>query len=521
MKVFSSTPLEKSRWPWPKMDTREVAERALVNDIFMPNIGYVNIGDVNAWSTELGGAANSKKLWVNSLVTPHACLAESEGKSEHEYFKKSVELIKAYLSQYDSGQGLFDIAWRDEHAVSNRLFVLCAFIHLLIDVEEAPLSQLDLLYHAERHAQWLSHDEHYVKNNHGVMMDLSLAQYSVLIRYIDPKLSDAYLEVALRRLGMMLNDTFDTQGCCTENSPTYHFVNYSLFLSIFSFLKEYAKEFDLDGWEETLEKAKAVGALFLRPDGTIPLIGDSESKPGTFFPNVEPELSRGVGYYPEAGLFLLSDDNIHFTFRAGGRKFSHRHVDDLSITLWYAGSDFVVDSGLYNYDTTDKLRRNIISSRSHSGLYVKSQEQVLFKNFDSPRDMSGFSSCENLGPLGVKCSASHFLSKECDVHRSLFFKDNVIYIYDSFNSTLDQEWRFQLVLHPDVEVSLGENNLDVVLTHSGKTIVVHCDSGGEGMKVDLESINYSDRFMKLIETTVVVVSGVSKKLALNTSISLG
>ena len=313
---------------------------------------------------ELGDAANSKKLWINSLVSPHECLVESKGDYNNNYFRKSADIMKAYLDQYDVGQGLFDIAWKDEHAVSNRLFVLCAFIHHLVGVVETSLSQIELLYHAERHAQWLSRDEHYVKNNHGVMMDLSLAQYSVLIRDVDPRQADFYLEVALRRLSMMLNDTFGSQGCCTENSPTYHFVNYSLFRSIFSFIKEYAKGFDLNEWGEKLAKAKGGGALLLRPDGTLPLIGESESRSGNFFPHIEPELSKGIGYYPEAGLLVLSDDNICFSFRAGGTKYSHRHVDDLSITLWAHGKDFIVDSGLYNYDGGDKLRRRFISAIS-------------------------------------------------------------------------------------------------------------------------------------------------------------
>lgn len=518
MKVIFSTPLKDARWPWPKMNVNEVAERALGNEIFMPNIGYVDIVDINDWQAELGDAANSKKLWINSLVTPHACLAESKDDASHKYFKKSVDLIKAYLRQYDVGQGLFDIAWKDEHAVSNRLFVLCAFIHHLVDVEDASLSQLELLYHAEKHAQWLSQDEHYVKNNHGVMMDLSLAQYSVMIRDINPKQADAYLEIALRRLDIMLDDTFDSQGCCTENSPTYHFVNYSLFLSIFSFLEEYAKGFDLSGWEETLEKAKAVGALLLRPDGTVPLIGDSESKPGTFFPNVEPELSKGVGYYPEAGLLVLSDGDLHFTFRAGGRKYSHRHIDDLSITLWAHGKDFIVDSGLYNYDIGDKLRRRFISAVSHSGFYLKSQGHVLFKNFETPEDMSKFTAFEMFDDQRFKVSAVQRLSIDSEVLREVSYQKGEITVIDSFDAATDQEWRYHLVLHPEVNVIYGKTKGEVVLFREGDEVkfsYASCDC--DDIHVSQESGYYSERFMVYEETKVLVIKGVSRGVKLKTS----
>jgi hypothetical protein len=506
MKVIFSTPLKDARWPWPKMNVNEVAERALGNEIFMPNIGYVDIGDVEEWSAELGGAANSKKLWINSLVTPHACLAESKGDGDNQCFKKSVDLIKSYLRQYDSGQGLFDIAWKDEHAVSNRLFVLCAFVHHLVDVEEVSISQLELLYHAERHAQWLSYDEHYVKNNHGVMMDLSLAQYSVLIRDTDPKQADAYLQVALRRLGMMLNDTFDSQGCCSENSPSYHFVNYSLFLSIFSFLKEYAKGFDLGGWEETLEKAKAVGALLLRPDGTVPLIGDSESRPGTFFPNVDPELSKGVGYYPEAGLFVLSEDNVHFTFRAGGSKYSHRHIDDLSITLWLSGREFIVDAGLYNYDITDKMRRRFIYSESHSGIYLESQGHVRFKDFDKPSCMSRFiSSCSKKS--GFSVLAVHNLSKNCGVFREAVYRDKTLEINDSFTSDTSEKWRCQFLLHPDCQIEIDQKNKSALISNAGVVLGINFKANSNNYRVYIKEANYSPSFMDLNGTNMLVVEG--------------
>ena len=390
MKVIYSSPLKEARWPWPKMNIEEVAERALGNEIFMPNIGYVDISDVKEWSAELGDAANSKKLWINSLVTPHACLIKSKGNVNDQYFKKSVELVDAYLSQYDSGQGLFDISWKDEHSVSNSLFVLTAFIYCLMDKDDCELSQLSLIYHADRHAQWLSNDNNYVKNNHGVMMDLSLFQFALLIMKLDIKKSERYVNIASSRLNMMFKETFDLQGCCKENSPTYHFVNYSLFLSISSLFHEYGYCEKEDCWSEILDKAKQIGSLFIRNDGTIPLIGDSEAKPGTFFPNTYEQRKSGVGYYPESGIFIFSKPDFQLTMRAGGCRYSHRHIDDLSITLCVDGKDFVVDGGLYNYDIRDELRRRFISTRFHSGLYLESQGNVLFKNSDNPKDMTHF-----------------------------------------------------------------------------------------------------------------------------------
>lgn len=519
MKIIHSTPLKTSRWPWPKIDVEDVAKRALLNDIYMPNIGFINIGDTQAWSAELGSAANSKKLWLNSLVTPHACLTHSKEKGDENYYGKAIELISAYLNQYDSAQGLFDVSWKDEHAVSNRLFVLTAFIHALSVGDDSSLSQLEIIYHAERHAKWLSNDDHYVKNNHGVMMDLALAQYAVLIRELDPKQAGFYLSVALNRLSMMLEDTFDAKGCCTENSPTYHFVNYSLFLSIFSFLKEYVSYFDLDCWEETLEKAESVGALLLRPDGTIPLVGDSERQLKTFFP--KPKISQfdGIGFYPDAGILVISEGDFQFTFRAGGRKFSHRHIDDLSITLWFKGRDFIVDAGLYNYDITDKTRRKFIYSESHSGFYLGSQGHVQFKNFESPSHMSRFTEY-NHGDDTTSVTALHNLSSNCEVLRNFEHSSLALKICDSFSSTVSEKWRCQFLLHPDCQVNIDRENGSAVIVNDGVKLKINFKVDDGTFQIKQKKAFYSPSFMDLKETTMLLVEGDDTRLILTSCIEL-
>ncbi len=296
MKIINTSPLHGARWPWPKMDLEEVVRLACENKLYMPNIGYLHIPNLQDWTVELGDAANSKRLWINSLVSAHACLELSNTKNQAALKQFAKNLLVKYFRQYDSDKGIFTAAWKDEHAVANRLFVITAFLHdTCCNADDKYISQLELLYHAERHAEWLLNDAHYVQNNHGVMMDLALAQFAVFIGGVDSEASERYLAKALRRLEMMLDSTFDSEGCCTENSPTYHFVNYALFSSIEQFIRQYSLIANTDKWVEVLRKAKYVGRLFLRADGTIPLVGDSECRPGTFFPHDEAEAIEGGG----------------------------------------------------------------------------------------------------------------------------------------------------------------------------------------------------------------------------------
>lgn len=506
MKILKESILQVAHWPWPKMDIENVCFRAHEGDIYMPNIGYVKIDKENAWHVELGEAANSKRLWINSLVTSHALLKLGRENNNVDYLSLSAEILKSYFRHFDSESGIFIDAWKDEHAVANRLFVLTAFlVDSLVVLGDAELiSQVELLHLAERHANWLSINENYVKNNHGVMMDLALAQFGLFIKKDDQLLAERYIKTALDRLDMMFDLTFDSNGCCTENSPSYHFVNYSLFSAIHQFLKKNDLPINSDKWVRILKKALQAGNLLMRPDKTIPVIGDSEKKIGTFFPyNEEYQSDFGVGYYPDAGFFVAKSRDFQFTLRAGGRSFSHKHIDDLSVTLWAGGADFIVDAGLYNYDIKDKMRRWFISARAHSLFYLESIGDVRFANFESPAGMSRFlkMDCDN-GGFNVR--ASHNLSKEAVVTRNVSYTDFSILIEDDFSSEILQKWRFQLLLHPDVSV---EDNGDSLILRNGNKEISIKNLGDKNHIFSQENSYYSDSFMSIKPTKMLVLKG--------------
>lgn len=523
-----TSPLKKAHWPWPKMDISEVARQASKQNIYMPNIGYLSIDIHDGWKADLGDAANSKRLWLNSLVSAHACLEYGINNpvDSEKYLTVGADLVKSYLEIYVSEQGIFQDAWRDEHAVANRLFVLTAFMHYA-SCPEVPHPEVDfsmiskiipiasIFHHALIHAEWLNSDKNYVKNNHGVMMDISLAQFSVILRGIDKSLSERYSLTSRRRLNSMLELTFDKDGCCTENSPTYHFVNYSLFSVVLDFLLKYDLIKDVSNWMDRLNKARNVGNLFLRSDKTIPLIGDSENILGTFFPQADVVDHRyGFGYYEDAGFFVVSQPDWHMTFKAGGASYSHRHIDDLSLTLQYRGKDFFVDCGMYNYDIKDKLRRWFISSRAHSGIYVESMGDVRFANFTSPKEMSRFISIDTQD-MEYRVHAAHNLSKEVEVNRIITGDNEGLRIKDFFESSSEQSWRIQFNLHPLVEINQIDAEGAYILRHGENYLKIIFDSVH---KIKTELINYSPRFMVLEKSQAIVIYGTGEKIEVTTKI---
>jgi hypothetical protein len=515
MNIFQKSPLQNAYWPWSKMNLVEIAESAVSNKLYMPNMGYANIENLENWNVELGEAGNSKRLWLNSLISPHVCMRVGNEQDKLKFKQIAAIITNNYLNQYDSGQGIFQDAWRDEHAVANRLFVLTAFLHDTCSSTGLSLSQLDLLFHANRHACWLENDKNYVKNNHGVMMDLALAQFSLFVLDVDSQLAKSYMTKAILRLEMMLEQSFDSDGYCTENSPSYHFVNYALFSSIKQFIIQYQLHEKVSKWKSILDKAESVGRLLLRSDGTIPLIGDSEIRPGVFFPHNESKTKNGIGYFPGAGLFVANLPNIHLTFRAGGIKFSHRHVDDLSLTLWVRGKDFVVDCGLYNYDIQDKRRRWVMSSRAHSGFYLESEGNVLFANFESPSAMSRFNSMSDTHDE-FTINATHNLSKETNVVRNLHFANNTLKIEDSFESKSVENWRYQLILHPNVELHALPDKNGFYLKNGREELIWRAINNIETLKV--EASHYSQNFMNIQPCKMIIIRGQSQKINLITEI---
>lgn len=512
MKIINSSVIKKPHWPWPFMDINEVADCAANNKIYMAKLGFFEIEDFDNWDGDLHEASNSKMLWINSLVSVHACLEVSSIESNRFYYEVGLELLKKYLSQYDRPVGVFKSAWTDEHAVSNRLYVLTALIHDSITRHSHLISQLELLFHAERHAEWLHDDSHYVENNHGVMMDLALLQFSFLIENIEVEVSKKYRKKSLKRLSMMLSNTFLPDGYCTENSPSYHFVNYGLFSAVQSFFEKYGVKYDRELWSSTLLTAKDVGRIVLRSNGTLPLIGDSASYPKAFFKG-SGGAKEGVGYFPNSGLFIVNKKDFQFTLRAGGARFSHRHIDDLSLTLWWRGKDFIVDPGLYNYDGSDKIRREFVSFSSHSGLYLKGHPRVIYKNYKSPKDLSHFRFARGeINSFFV--GATSYIFSKVEVERDIEFRNGKLVIVDSFASYNDEDWFLQYVLHPDVEVELLPKDERFVLLSGGDRITVDFNVYGSLFDISVEDCFFSETFMELRKTKKILLSGRSKKLTL-------
>lgn len=519
MKILSSSPLKNPPWPWSKVDVTEFGDLALQNKIILPNIGIFDIGENISWRIPDGGAANSKRLWLNSLYFVQILLERFKISGDRRYIVHAKYLFDSYFSCLDKDEELQKVAWRDEHAVANRLSVLVAVLHASANgIDLAGISEARLLWLIEVHAEWLMIDQHYVNNNHGVMMDMALLNAAILVSGMALKESSSWISKATQRINKMLNITFDEDGCCTENSPTYHYVNYSLFNAAQKFLTSHDIHFPEEAaWKEKLAKVLRVGHILVRPDGGLPLIGDSESRIGTFFPSDKGVLSERFGYYPNSGLFVYKCDDIYFTLKGGGCSFSHRHLDDTSITLFYKGQDFIVDAGMYSYDIGDKMRRWFISHRAHSGFYLESASNARFASYAGPKELGGLEDL-TLRENGFAIQAWHNLCHQSKIVRNISLAEQSILLTDQFSAGSECDWRQIFQLHPGCQVELGPDGRSAVITNGSVSIKMLIIT--EGFELTIEKGHYSEKFMTKQDTLAVVIKGASKNVVLETKISL-
>src|SRR5699024_6162210 len=98
------------------------------------------------------------------------------------------------------------------------------------------------------------------------------------------------------------------------------------------------------------------------PNKTLPIIGDSQF--GTLTKLVKKD---GSFHDPQAGVTIFQHQALTpekatwLSFICGYERKTHKHQDDLSVSLYWRGEDILSDSGRYNYDRNSDIRKYLVS----------------------------------------------------------------------------------------------------------------------------------------------------------------
>lgn len=357
--------------------------------------------DVTAWSGWEEDPLNNRSWqWrLNWLSFLPYLMAFHKTTNNDSVLCFSREAIKSWLNKYlDTDESYpFEFIWHD-HATALRAEQLVFFAFYCREhATEWSSRHADFLNDLEQalvvHGQWLAKDSFYSEHtNHG----LEQARVLLLLGTVfEGEQAHQWVKIATKRISNELTFAFTDEGVHVENSPAYHIFVFKVFLGI---LKDYPAEIlgDLAGQFEKFS-SKALGFIthILRPDGTLPPIGDTEQLPTSdayremFGHTIEyqnflyavsqgkqglkPEQTNRV--YTKSGYAVFRDcwpESAYFSkafqiiAKIGCSSKYHHQKDEGHVSIYAGGEDWLIDSGLYNYINKDPVRKYMRGRLAHN-----------------------------------------------------------------------------------------------------------------------------------------------------------
>ena len=420
------------------------------------------------WEYEHPHSTATYQVYLHSLdIIDYLCNQYKKTKETY-LLEKSLHILNDWL-KYDNSnpKNPPEKMWYDHPAACRTITII--FFYTLAN-KTLTLDEGVIYDCLVKHAQFLSQDEIYRPNNHGIMMDRALLLASiVLASHNDAKI---WQSKALTRLKEAFNRDFSFKGTHLENSPDYHIIVMKLFKSTERFLKKYdlslGKEF-----RNRLKKSEKYFQYLAKPDKTLPMLGDSSS-----VAKIRSEKIFADFLDIQAGIAIIqhlnkktSKKSTWITFICGYGSKTHKHRDDLSFNLFWRGKDIFIDSGKYNYDIKNKYRNYVISALAHNTIAIENSEYRLDAPQESRNNIAITDFVSNAIYSVVKGKNLNY--KGLEVYRTLMFlKPDIIIIFDKIVSksktkalqlfNLAPTAKVTAVSENTVSIKSGEDKLELV-----------------------------------------------------------
>ncbi len=379
--------------------------------------------DVTLWHND---GSDIRVLWELNRLSHFLTLGRAYALTANEQFADEFfRQLDSWRAQNPVGQGAnwccaMEVALR----AMNLLGALMLFRRSPALSEERLVSLLSLLEQHGAHIRRNLEFSYIATGNHYLADIAGLLWLGIML----PELRTAseWRDWALQEMLREMDKQVLSDGANYEASTGYHRLVLELFLYSFVLCEANNLEIDESYWTK-LESMLSYLQAYLRPDGSAPLIGDTDSgqvfpiiprpaddhsyllalgsvifkdanlKPAQLPPPQEVLWVFGVGAvsdyesfpvsqaggqsaaFPNAGTYLLRKDDLYLAFNASGAggngRGSHGHNDSLSIEVSACGRAFIVDPGSYVY-TADLRERHLFRSTAyHSTVQVDEAEQ--------------------------------------------------------------------------------------------------------------------------------------------------
>jgi hypothetical protein len=321
-----------------------------------------------------------------SFIVPALLARAFEVSKNTRYLDGAVDYIVAWAAFESSLFVPRGLVFND-HATAARAIVVSEVWRLYRggpSYEDATANEL--LHYVRRIRQLLSKPELFeYRTNHGFMQSLSLLHLSLAFPVLE--YTDGYASLAVDRLFSQLPYHLSTEGVILEHSAGYHLNGLHRLAAVWRYLGLLNQPVP-DELVNRYEKSLEVAIQLLRPDRTLPPIGDTRTRQYGQYPVAsfadEPRIARHIdnvdleGTRPEpsfvapaAGLSVfwsgldtwptaegLSQTVVHW---GNFDTQSHKHADEMGISLWAGGKQWIRGIGSWPYD---KSRRRATGWRS-------------------------------------------------------------------------------------------------------------------------------------------------------------
>jgi hypothetical protein len=299
------------------------------------------------------------QLYMAGLGTVDVLLQAYRASGKEPYFEAATEELMAFSRADRYSLVPRGLLWND-HALANAVRVLVDFWRVArskADFNRDAAREIMAL--AGRTAERLAKPGLFTyRTNHGVMQNLALLQFAAAFPWYAK--ASTFSELACRRLDTQLKYYVSPEGPILEHSAGYHEFGRNLLVAAIRLA-------DLDGcvvpveWREKMEKVRAFSATLRRPDGSLPVYGNTD-----YGLDARSPAEMGGARPPQAfGLFPISgvavwwsgldawpnEDALSQTAVTWSNfpSRAHKLTDDLSIVVWARGVTWLGNTGYWPY----------------------------------------------------------------------------------------------------------------------------------------------------------------------------
>src|SRR2546423_11043827 len=369
--------------------------------------------------------SDARVIWelnrLSHLVTLGRSYAVTNNdRLSHEFLRQ----LGSWRAQNPVGRG---INWSCAMEVALRAMNLLAAFALFLrspQLDEFALKeQLRMFDQHGAHIRRNLEFSHIATSNHYLCDVAGLLWLGVMLPELAP--ASEWREFGLRELLAEMKKQILPDGADCEASTGYHRLKAEVFL--YSFVLGHLNGIDIEGknWAKLRELIEYMRA-YLRPDGRAPLIGDSDSgrtlpiadraaddheyviavgatvfqdaklkiqnsklpeevlwilgdRGVTDFDRVRPSADPASSDFPDAGVYVLRDDDLYLLFNASDTGMNGRgsqgHNDVLSVEVSACGVPFIIDPGSYVYTANLRERHLFRSPAYHSTVQVAGERR--------------------------------------------------------------------------------------------------------------------------------------------------